>query len=160
VTSIGEGKTPDELYETLLKELTPPHDVLQIAVANADDIERLHSWFDAISGRLPPILQHGMRVALEEVVLNAVMHGFAPQASGEIMVGLQITLGSAVLSVEDTGHAFDPTMPRCRSQPVDLLEAEPGGVGLGLLHHYCHDLTYERVDDRNRLTTRFALPPN
>ena len=136
-----------------------PDAVLRIAVANPDYIERLHPWFDAVSGRLPPVMQHGMRVALEEVVLNAAMHGFPAQASGEIMVRLHITPGSAVLCVEDTGSAFDPTTPPSRRQPATLLEAEPGGLGLVLLHHYCHDIAYERVKDRNRLTMRFALPP-
>ena len=139
--------------------MVEPDDVLRIDSANAGDIERLHPWFDAVSGRLPLVIQHGMRVALEEVALNAAMHGFAPQASGEITVRLHIAPGFASFCVEDSGRPFDSSKAPVHHQPADLLDAEPGGLGLVLLHHYCHDITYERVVDRNRLTMRFALPP-
>jgi serine/threonine-protein kinase RsbW len=135
-----------------------PDDVLRIDIANADDVERLHPWFDAVSGCLPPVLQHAMRVALEEAVLNAVMHGFAPNTSGEITVRLHIAPASASLCVEDSGCPFDPSTTPVHHQPATLLEAEPGGLGLVLLHHYCRDITYERVEGRNRLMMRFPLP--
>jgi serine/threonine-protein kinase RsbW len=134
-----------------------PDDVLRIDSANADDLERLHPWFDAVSAQLPLELQYGMRVALEEAVLNAAMHGFAPDASGEITVRLSVAAGSAVLRVEDPGCAFDPTQAPVHQQPVSLLEARIGGLGLVLLHHYCKDITYERVEERNRLIMRFPL---
>ena len=133
-------------------------DVLLIDRANAVDMERLHPWFDAVSGNLPVVIQHGMRVALEEVVLNATMHGFAPQGSGEITVRLCIAPDSASLCVEDCGRPFDPSKAPVHRQPAHLLEAESDGMGLVLLHHYCHDITYERVVDRNRVTMRFPLP--
>jgi hypothetical protein len=69
------------------------------------------------------------------------------------LVRLQITRGSAVFCVEDM-------TPSCRSQPASLLEAEAGVLGLVLLHHYCQGLVYERLNDRNRLTMQFRLPPN
>lgn len=133
--------------------------MLRIDRADATDLERLHPWFDAVAGHLPPAIQNGMRVALEEVVLNAAMHGFAAQVSGEITVRLRIAPGLASLCVEDSGRPFDPSKAPVHHQPASLLEAEPGGLGLVLLHHYCRDLVYERAEDRNRLTMRFALPP-
>ena len=60
--------------------------------------------------------------------------------------------------VEDTGRAFDPSAAPVPARPASLLDAEPGGLGLTLLRHYCSDLTYERIGDRNRLTLRFPLP--
>lgn len=59
-----------------------------------------------------------------------------------------------MLTVEDAGCRFDASVtPPAR----EAAEIEPGGLGLGLLHHYCNDLVYERVGERNRLTTRFPL---
>jgi anti-sigma regulatory factor (Ser/Thr protein kinase) len=133
-------------------------DVLRIDSASADDLERLHPWFDAVSGRLPPAIWHGMRVALEEVVLNAANHGFAANASGEITVQLQIGPLSAALCVEDPGRPFDPAKAPAHRPAAHLLDAPPGQLGLVLLHHYCHDLTYERVGQRNRLIMRFPFP--
>jgi serine/threonine-protein kinase RsbW len=131
-----------------------PGDALRIDSSNANDLERLHPWFDAVAQHLPQAMHHGMRVALEEAVMNAATHGFPPNASGEITVKLRISPNSVALFVEDSGRAFDPTVPPA---PATLIDAEPGGLGLVLLHHYCHDLTYERVVERNTLIMRFPL---
>jgi anti-sigma regulatory factor (Ser/Thr protein kinase) len=133
-------------------------DTLRIDSANADDIEHLHPWFDTVSGRLPPGVRHGMRVALEEVVLNAAMHGTGPNSSGRITVQLRITPDFVELCVESFGREFDPTRAPTRPRPASILEAHPGGLGLVLLHHYCHDITYERIQNRNRLIMRFPSP--
>jgi anti-sigma regulatory factor (Ser/Thr protein kinase) len=133
-------------------------DVLRIDRANADDLERLHPWFDTVSGHLPPETQHAMRIALEEVVLNAATHGFPPNTSGEITVRLHIAPEFASLCVEDSARAFDSSKQPVHHQPASLLEAQPGGLGLVLLHHYCPDITYARVARGNRLVLRFPLP--
>ncbi len=135
--------------------MSGPDNVLRIDSANADDLERLHPWFDVVSRGLLLTVQHAMRVVLEEVVLNAAKHGFASDAQGEITVQLRLSPIAASLCVEDSGRPFDPTKAPCR-QPA----AEPGGFGLVLLHHYCHDITYERVLGRNRLIMRFPLQVN
>jgi serine/threonine-protein kinase RsbW len=132
-------------------------DVLRIDGANADELDRLHPWFDAVSGGLPQAVQHGMRIALEEVVLNAATHGIAPNEAGEITVRLQVSPDFAALCVEDCGPAFDPSQEPVHHRPASLLEARPGGLGLPLLHHYCHDITYARAAQRNRLIMRFPL---
>jgi anti-sigma regulatory factor (Ser/Thr protein kinase) len=132
-------------------------DVLRIDSTSADDLDRLHPWFDAVSGRLPPAIRHGMRVALEEVVLNAANHGFAANAPVEITVHLRLGPLAAALCVEDCGHPFDPAKAPAHRPSAHLLDAPPGQLGLVLLHHYCRDLTYERVGQRNRLIMRFPF---
>jgi anti-sigma regulatory factor (Ser/Thr protein kinase) len=107
---------------------------------------------------MPGAMHHGVRVALEEAVMNVAMHGFAPGTSGEITVRSHKSSDVVTFVVEDTGRAFDPSAAPVPARPASLLDAEPGGLGLTLLRHYCPDLTYERIGDQNRLTLRFALP--
>ena len=127
---------------------------LRIESTNAADLACLHPWFDTAARSLPRSIRHAMRVALEEAVMNAAMHGFPPNISGEITVRLGTTQDAAVLTVEDVGCRFDASVtPPAR----ESAEIEPGGLGLILLHHYCDDLVYERVGERNRLTMRFPL---
>src|ERR1700733_6659080 len=95
-------------------------DVLRVDSANANDMEHLHPWFDAVAQYLPHAVQHGMRVALEEAVVNAAMHGFPPNGSGQITVRLRISPGFVALVVEDSGRAFDPTVPPVPWQPANL----------------------------------------
>jgi anti-sigma regulatory factor (Ser/Thr protein kinase) len=86
------------------------------------------------------------------------MHGFAPGTSGEITVRSRTSPDAVAFVVEDTGRAFDPSAASVPARSASLLDAEPGGLGLTLLRHYCSDLTYERAGDRNRLTLRFPSP--
>jgi anti-sigma regulatory factor (Ser/Thr protein kinase) len=134
-------------------------DVLRIDSANPNDLERLHLWFDGVARNLPRAIQHGMRVALEEAVMNAAMHGFPPGAAGEIAVRLHISPDTADLLVEDKGRSFDPTTAPATAPPTSLTATKPGGHGLVLLRHYCHDITYQRIGGWNRLIMRFPLPP-
>ena len=131
---------------------------LRIDSTNASEIERLHPWFDCAARNLPPVVQHGMRIALEEAVMNAASHGVVPGGQGEISVQLRIAPDCATIFVKDSGLPFDPSVSLQRVQPSSLHEAEPGGLGLVLLHHFCPDINYARVGERNILTLRFPLP--
>jgi anti-sigma regulatory factor (Ser/Thr protein kinase) len=133
---------------------------LRIGTA-AGDLARLYPWLDmqAEARHLPKKALAGMHVALEEVVLNAAMHAFAPDEPGEITIQLSTSAESAALVVEDSGHPFDPTTAPSPERPASLAEAQPGGLGLILLRHYCREIRYERIGERNRLTLRFPLPP-
>jgi anti-sigma regulatory factor (Ser/Thr protein kinase) len=126
----------------------------------AEDLARLYSWLDAAAAEqgLPATILYGMHVALEEAVANVAKHAFPPGEYGDIAVTLRREPDAALLEVEDRGRAFDATAAALPARPASLLDAEPGGAGLGLIRHYCHDLRYERLDGRNRLTLCFRTP--
>jgi len=123
------------------------------------DLGRLYPWLDdaAKHFNLPPKMLEGMHVALEEVVMNVAMHGYAHGTPGEIIVHLGTESGAAVLRVEDYGPPFDPTSVQVPAKPVSLEDADAGGLGLNLLRHFCEDISYVREADSNRLTLRFPL---
>jgi anti-sigma regulatory factor (Ser/Thr protein kinase) len=133
--------------------------VLRVESASPDDLARVHPWLDGEIQQLPETVRHPMRVALEEVVMNVARHGFAPGVSGEITICFKTSPTAATLVVEDTGRAFDSSTPPHHAPPAHLADAEPGGLGLVLLHRYCSDITWRRIGERNQLTLRFALPP-
>jgi anti-sigma regulatory factor (Ser/Thr protein kinase) len=123
---------------------------LRITTA-VSDLARLYPWLDEAGARLgitDPLLGR-MHVALEEAVMNIVMHGFDAPEGQEILV--RLSAGPA-LTVEDAGREFNPvTAPEKKAPPED----EPGGLGLKLLRHYCQ-LTYRRAGGRNILTMQFS----
>jgi serine/threonine-protein kinase RsbW len=134
--------------------------MLRINSGDNDDLAEVHPWLDQAAARLPPDLRHGMRVALEEAVMNVAMHGFPAGNPGEITIRLSRSPGSVALIVEDQGRAFDPTQAEPPLLPTSLLDVEPGGMGLILLRHYCGDISYQRRGCVNRLTLRFPLTPD
>ena len=135
--------------------------VLRITSAGAD-LARLYPWLDAAAdaAALPPSVLNGMHVALEEAVANVAMHAYPADAPGEIAIRLtRLPDGAAALTVEDRGPPFDPTAaPAHPPHPASIQDAEPGGLGLTLMRHYCSAIAYERVDGTNRLILRFAAP--
>ncbi len=126
----------------------------------AEDLARLYPWLDeaAAAFALAPGLLEKMHVALEEAVMNVVMHADLPAAAPEILVSLHAGAGVVALVVEDGGQEFDPVAAPEKPRPKNLAEAEPGGMGLKLLRRYCSAMAYERAAGRNRLTLRFAMP--
>jgi serine/threonine-protein kinase RsbW len=146
--------------DTGVSEPVDKRAMLRIGTAAAD-LARLYPWLDtqAEARHLPKAALAGMHVALEEVVLNAAMHAFAPGEPGEITVHLNTAPDTAALVVEDCGHPFDPTTAPSTERPASLADAQPGGLGIILIRHYCREITYERIGNRNRLTLRFPLPP-
>ena len=128
-----------------------------LVIESGEELGRLYPWLDGAARAvgLPGSMLPGMHVALEEAVMNAVMHGFAPGPPGRVAVRLDVTHDMAVLVVEDDGRAVDPTLlPTIRPGPQD---SAVGGLGLTLLRHFCRDISYARVSNHNRLTLRFPL---
>jgi sigma-B regulation protein RsbU (phosphoserine phosphatase) len=134
--------------------------VLRISTA-AEDLASLYPWLDTVAKaqHLPKAALYGVHVALEEVVMNVSMHAFAPGQRGEITVWLRASPDAVALVVEDSGRPFDPTATPVAERPANLREARSGGLGLILVRHYCREIDYERIGDRNRLTLRFPLLP-
>jgi serine/threonine-protein kinase RsbW len=90
----------------------------------------------------------GMRLALEEALLNAVKHGHRGDPSKEVRVRYHISSGQALAEVEDEGAGFDPARVPDPLAPENL--EKPSGRGLLLMRSY---LTWLRHNARgNHLT--------
>lgn len=101
---------------------------------------------------------NAMHLSLEEAVMNLAMHAFAPGEHHEIVIWLHQVSDAIVLVVEDKGRFFDPAVAPLPRHPENLHDAEPGGLGLTLLRHFCQDIGYRQIGDRNQLSLRFPLP--
>jgi anti-sigma regulatory factor (Ser/Thr protein kinase) len=133
-------------------------DVLRIGTSEAD-IARVYPWLDEVAepNRLPEKLLYSMHVALEEAVMNVVLHGYGSGEAGEVNISYQASAAAAVLEIADHGREFDPVTAEVPNRAMSLAEAKPGGLGLGLLRHHCPDLRYQRDGGRNLLTLVFPL---
>jgi len=123
------------------------------------DLALVYPWLDdaAEPYHLPAQILHAMHVALEEAVINIAMHNLQPDSQDSIAVRLCKEPASLVLVVEDSGLQFDPVSAPEKARARSLDEAQPGGLGLKLLRHYCKDISYARIGGLNRLTLRFPV---
>jgi sigma-B regulation protein RsbU (phosphoserine phosphatase) len=101
-----------------------------------------------------------VELVLEEVLMNVVTHGNPDGEEGMAGHCVELTVESTPDGVrmvfEDDGIAFDPTAATSPPRPATLADAEPGGLGIGLVRRRSSALAYARSDGRNVLTVEIA----
>ena len=109
----------------------------------------LSQWVDAQVAGLDAHQAYALRLCVEELAGNVLLHG----AAGT----LQVIVDGPPLSlvVEDDGPAFDPSAVTSPSLPTSLDEARPGGLGLLLARRYSRTMAYARAGGWNRLELTF-----
>jgi serine/threonine-protein kinase RsbW len=90
----------------------------------------------------------GVRLALEEAMVNALKHGHQGDASKEAVLRYRLTAVSLLAEVEDQGPGFDPEAVPDPLAPENL--ERPSGRGLLLMRRY---MSWVRHNSRgNRVT--------
>jgi len=94
---------------------------------------------------------HRVKLVVEELVVNVIQHAFDDGAPHAIVLDIRTDPQGVAIMVEDDGKAFDPTS--APSPPLkELLESgKSGGLGVAIIKKVTRELTYQRVDDKNRV---------
>ena len=92
-----------------------------------------------------------LRLAVEEIVVNVVEHGYRHDPAGVIELTAGRPERGACVLVEDRAPPFDPSR-HARPPNLDLPPRERplGGLGLFVATSMLDELRYERAGDRNR----------
>jgi serine/threonine-protein kinase RsbW len=90
----------------------------------------------------------GVRLALEEALVNAIKHGHKGDPSKEAHLRFHLTRERLIAEIEDQGPGFDPHAVPDPLAPENL--ERPCGRGLVLMRHY---MTWVRFNENgNRVT--------
>src|SRR5262249_34963415 len=84
--------------------------------------------------------QFGVRLALEEAVVNGIKHGHGGDPAKAVQVGVHVEDAFLVLPVQDEGPGFNPD--RVAAPLADENIDRPCGRGLCLMRHYMHGVKY------------------
>jgi anti-sigma regulatory factor (Ser/Thr protein kinase) len=126
--------------------------------ADAKEVRQASEWVGrACSERGVPLDEIGrLDVCLNETLANILAHGGEAAQAAPVLLRLEVRHGTdsgeAVLSVSDTGDAFDPLTFSVHGRPRTLAEADPGGLGLLMIRSSADSLDYHRLDGRNHLS--------
>jgi serine/threonine-protein kinase RsbW len=94
----------------------------------------------------------GMRLALEEALVNAVKHGNQSDPTKCVRVGYQVTAKAVLVEVEDEGAGFDPDKVPDPCAPENL--ERPSGRGLLLMRSYMTSVRFNPCGNRVTLYKR------
>jgi len=123
------------------------------------DVSHFNAWFDrkcAESG-IEGTLCADLKLCLNEALVNLISYGFEKTPDPWIRVEIALEPGTAAAVVTDNGRYFD-----IRFWPVpkdrDLMTAEPGGYGIGLIRERATRIAYTHEGEINRLSILCAKP--
>jgi serine/threonine-protein kinase RsbW len=85
----------------------------------------------------------GIRLALEEALVNAVKHGNRGDSSKTVHVRYQISPQQFMIEIQDEGRGFDPEAVPDPLNPENL--ERPGGRGVFLMRHYMSWVHYNEA---------------
>jgi serine/threonine-protein kinase RsbW len=105
----------------------------------------------AAAHRLSDAVANALNVAVDEAVSNAINHGYAAGARGEIAVRLRRRPDGVVLEIEDDGAPFDPLQAPPPDLTLPLADRPIGGLGVHLIRNLMDEATYARVAGKNLL---------
>ena len=99
------------------------------------------------------------QMAVDEALTNIIEHGFDYHGeNAPIEIACQPDTEFFQIAIIDTSPAFNPLEHESPDPTEPLDSREPGGWGIYFIRRLMDDITYERLDDRNRLTMFKRLP--
>jgi serine/threonine-protein kinase RsbW len=95
----------------------------------------------------------GMRLTLEEALVNSVKHGHRYDPTKKVEIRYRVCQENALVQIEDQGPGFDPT---CIPDPTAAENLErPCGRGVLLMRFY---MTWIRYNERGNCVTLCKCP--
>ena len=104
--------------------------------------------------KLPQAVSFAIKLALEEIVTNAISHGFTDQREHRISIGLALEQSVLRAQVEDDGPAFNPLEIPAPDTKQPLEERAVGGLGIHLVRTLMDEVEYQRQNGRNVLVLK------
>lgn len=110
---------------------------------------------------------HKLVLGLEELLTNLAVHGTpgdgplgraSADAAHRVTVVVTLQHNRLLLHYEDSGAAFDPLSVPTPDLEQPLAARPIGGLGVHLLRTLMDEVTYARVNERNRVTLVLGLP--
>ena len=138
--------TPSQEQDVLGKELTLKNDV--------KEVETLGSFVKQVCEHLniDKSLTSKLRLAVEEVVVNAMEYAYPKGMTGDINIRATSNGQRLTFTITDSGIPFNPTDVPVADTTLSVEERPIGGLGILLVRQLMDSINYERIDGKNVLT--------
>jgi len=157
----GEAPQSDDLTMLALRFDPEYNRQEQITLVNKEsEVTRLGSF---VKDFLEPLqldkkLAAGMRLALEEAVVNVINYAYPVGEQGEVLINADTNGHEVRFTITDSGYPFDPTTVLEPDTTLDAQNRPIGGLGILLSRKLMDSISYNRKDGKNVLSlTKFIL---
>lgn len=140
-------------------------EALSLTITTArDELAAIAEEVEAVADRedWPFDLVFKVNLALEELVLNVLEHGFDDDDdSKECKIDLTSDADTVTIVISDRGKPFDPLTEAPDADVNSVVgERQVGGLGLHLVETLMDEASYQRTDGVNQLTlVKFRSDP-
>lgn len=94
-----------------------------------------------------------LRLAVEELAANAIVHGYGPRCGWLVLSGAGDGRGSVTVQLRDNAAPFNPAArPAAEGLGLPIRDRPIGGLGIHLALGSADGYDYEHVDGENRST--------
>ena len=123
---------------------------------NLNEIATLANFIETIGEELSLSGETTMNInlALEEAVANIIMYAYPPKEEQEILLKVSSNDNELIFLLTDKGLSFDPTQVDDVDVTLSIEERPIGGLGIFLIRSIMNEVTYQRLDNENRLTMK------
>ena len=108
----------------------------------------------AEANAVPPAVRRSLNVALDELLQNTLMHGFAGRqgaggGAGGLTIAVELLPDRVTVTLTDDGQPFNPLAAATPDTARPLEDRPVGGLGIHLVRQLMDDVHYQRQGGRN-----------
>lgn len=99
-----------------------------------------------------------INICLDELFTNIVSYGFDDDLEHLIKFTLIVDHNLVTINIEDNGIPFNPLEKIDPDFPENVESAKIGGLGILIIRKLMDNVSYERKQNKNKLTMRKNIP--
>ena len=118
---------------------------------NLNEIVVLASFIEELGEELSLPAETVMNINLALEVANIIMYAYPPKEQHIILLKVTSTEKQLIFLLTDKGASFDPTQVEEVDITLPIEERPIGGLGIFLIRSIMNEISYQRIDNENRL---------
>ena len=127
---------------------------LRLTIAGkSSEIARANAAFTAFAeaNAVPPAVRRSLNVALDELLQNTIVHGFADPrgGGGGVSIAVELLPDRLTVTLTDDGQPFNPLAAAAPDTARPLEERPVGGLGIHLVRQLMDEVRYQRQGGHN-----------
>lgn len=92
-----------------------------------------------------------LETSMDEACTNIVCYGYEGRNDGKMFVHWKADGERFIVTIEDDGVPFNQAEPTHPDFTCDICQRKVGGLGRYIMSQFLDEMSYERVENRNRL---------